>query len=967
VKLDNYENKIEYGLSPDGLFFYVISSYYEKGFPEGKILKIYSVKTSEVVYEKIYLGQKLYDNNFFNAYWDISSNKLFFLYCGICNIIDFKTGISNNYSNMEMLFINDSDNYCGNNAIGCFFEEEQNSLTVLDMGNFIEVSEPMSYPAQPIKICFSENQSNLLVLYSNNDIVSWNYINGKKNCVLKGKDSHINSISWAVDCKRLLISTPENMIIAYLNDVKLKSLNNNANNSIHNLFNHTQDEIIDICWTTEEWPYVNKWNIISGNYSSIWSSFYGREAKYSPNGKMIMSIAADNIKIVDAISYEILYSINAIQDGMERVPSDFPYHRDYIFSANWNNYSDRIITTSADNTARIWSLSSNEFEKKINHDDYVVDAKWSPNSNLVATVSKGSIFLWDSEKYNFFNEIKMNDSSRVNRIDWSPDSKFIVCGNDNGSIKVIDVYNGSMFSMQHSFSQSNINNILWSNNSEMLVSNDHKTICFWNSYKGKLLSNLKVFDNGEYIFFTEDKYYSTTKNTTSLIYWIVDNTKIYSFEQFDLKYNRPDIVLERLGYADSTLIEAYHKAYLKRLKKMGFTEEQLSGEFHIPESAIENFEYMPVIDEKNIDLDLNFNDSKYKLERYNIWINDVAVFGTYGKSLRDLQTQSHTITEKIELSEGRNKIQVSCLNEKGAESYKETVEITYTPKTPEKHDLYFVAVSVSEYEDAQFNLKYAVKDGRDMVNLFAANKQNEYAHVYIDTLFNEMATTENLIGVKQRLLNSYVNDEVILYVSGHGLLDDNLDFYFASHNIDFSNPAVNGISYDTLEGLLDGIPARKKLLLMDACHSGEVDKDDTHQEADSMVLLANGQKSGLKTYSYKGAVMKHSSDPNKIGLQNSFDLMQELFANLNRGSGAVVISAAAGVGYALEGEQWNNGVFTYTILDGLANGYADSNGDKQVSVTELREYVINQVDRLTNGRQKPTSRQENLEFEWRVW
>ena len=154
---------------------------------------------------------------------------------------------------------------------------------------------------------------------------------------------------------------------------------------------------------------------------------------------------------------------------------------------------------------------------------------------------------------------------------------------------------------------------------------------------------------------------------------------------------------------------------------------------------------------------------------------------------------------------------------------------------------------------------------------------------------------------------------------------------------------------------------------MDACHSGEVDKEDTQQEPDNNVLLADGKKSGLTTYSYKGAVMKHSSDPNKVGLQNSFDLMQELFANLNRGSGAVVISAAAGVGYALEGEQWNNGVFTYALLDGLYNQRADANGDKQVSLSELRTYVISEVDRLTNGRQRPTCRQENLEFEWRVW
>ncbi|MBP7077183.1 MAG: caspase family protein [Bacteroidales bacterium] len=376
---------------------------------------------------------------------------------------------------------------------------------------------------------------------------------------------------------------------------------------------------------------------------------------------------------------------------------------------------------------------------------------------------------------------------------------------------------------------------------------------------------------------------------------------------------------------------------------------------------------MPVIDEKDIEIDLNFNDSKYKLDRYNIWINDVPVFGMTGKSLRNENTDTYKTKEHIVLNEGRNKIQVSCLNEKGAESYKETVEITYTPKTSEKHDLYFVAVSVSEYEDAQFNLKYAVKDGRDMVKLFSENRKGDFANIFIDTLFNSAATTDNLIAVRQKLMNSNVDDEVILYVSGHGLLDDNLDFYFASHNVDFSNPAIKGISYDLLEGLLDGIPARKKLLLMDACHSGEVDKEDTQQEADNNVLLADGKKSGLKTYSYKGAVMKHSSDPNKVGLQNSFDLMQELFANLNRGSGAVVISAAAGVGYALEGEQWNNGVFTYALLDGLYNRRADANGDKQVSLSELRSYVIGEVDRLTNGRQRPTCRQENLEFDWRVW
>lgn len=105
----------------------------------------------------------------------------------------------------------------------------------------------------------------------------------------------------------------------------------------------------------------------------------------------------------------------------------------------------------------------------------------------------------------------------------------------------------------------------------------------------------------------------------------------------------------------------------------------------------------------------------------------------------------------------------------------------------------------------------------------------------------------------------------------------------------------------------------------------------------------------------------------KVGMQNSFQLMQELFSDLSRGNGAVVISAAGGMEYAYESERWNNGVFTYSILRGLVEGLADGDDDEIITVSELKEYVLGEVEALTNGLQKPTSRQENLEFDFRVW
>jgi len=95
--------------------------------------------------------------------------------------------------------------------------------------------------------------------------------------------------------------------------------------------------------------------------------------------------------------------------------------------------------------------------------------------------------------------------------------------------------------------------------------------------------------------------------------------------------------------------------------------------------------------------------------------------------------------------------------------------------------------------------------------------------------------------------------------------------------------------------------------------------------------------------------------------------MQKLFANLSRGSGAVAISAASGVEYAYEDQQWQNGVFTYCVLEGLKTRHADLNKDGEIRVSELKDYVTEKVQKLTQGRQTPTSRRENLEFDFRVF
>ena len=94
--------------------------------------------------------------------------------------------------------------------------------------------------------------------------------------------------------------------------------------------------------------------------------------------------------------------------------------------------------------------------------------------------------------------------------------------------------------------------------------------------------------------------------------------------------------------------------------------------------------------------------------------------------------------------------------------------------------------------------------------------------------------------------------------------------------------------------------------------------------------------------------------------------MQDLFANLNNGNGTTVLSAAGGREYALESDQWKNGVFTYSLLKALKNSATDENANKKISVKELKKAVFTSVKSLTGGRQKPTSRVELLD-DWDIW
>jgi uncharacterized caspase-like protein len=131
--------------------------------------------------------------------------------------------------------------------------------------------------------------------------------------------------------------------------------------------------------------------------------------------------------------------------------------------------------------------------------------------------------------------------------------------------------------------------------------------------------------------------------------------------------------------------------------------------------------------------------------------------------------------------------------------------------------------------------------------------------------------------------------------------------------------------------------------------------------------LADAQSTTYGEITFRSAGAGVITKSNNLGLKNTSELTKELFTDLRRGTGATVVSSAGGGEYAMESGEWKNGLFTYSLINGIQSKKADLDKDGKIMLSELQKYVQTQVVELSGGKQQPTSRIENIAMDFRVW
>ncbi len=156
------------------------------------------------------------------------------------------------------------------------------------------------------------------------------------------------------------------------------------------------------------------------------------------------------------------------------------------------------------------------------------------------------------------------------------------------------------------------------------------------------------------------------------------------------------------------------------------------------------------------------------------------------------------------------------------------------------------------------------------------------------------------------------DDLLLLYFTGHGVRDDQGQLYLAVNDTKHNRLRATAIGAAYVTGEMDRSRSRRRVLILDCCHSGS---------------FAQGSK-GVTGES--------------VGIKAAFEGI---------GYGRVVLTATDATQYAWEGDQVigeaQNSVFTHYLLNGLRTGEADTDADGSITLDELYDYVYDKVVSVT--------------------
>ncbi|MBC7872907.1 MAG: caspase family protein, partial [Ferruginibacter sp.] len=561
-------------------------------------------------------------------------------------------------------------------------------------------------------------------------------------------------------------------------------------------------------------PFKNKvakvWDLNTGR---LLQTLTGHESAvtysaYSHNGKIIVTGSQDNtIKLWNAQSGALLHTL----DG----------HTGAIFYACFSDDDKYVASASYDGTSKIFEVSTGKLVSTLTgHQSLVMDVAFSRDNKYMITCSRDkTAAYWEmiSGKKLFSMNGHTDD---VLTCRFSNDEQTVITTSSDGSLKEWVVPGGRIIKTI-AFTGGYGTYSIYRN--KLILCNEDRINLY--SYPGlKKDYSLLPLDSSNYLVLDSSGRYDGTEPARKLLYFTC-GTEIINLEQAKDQLWVPNLA-ERITHG-----EIINAKTLEELNICGLTPE-------VKDVSSQPGEYL-----------FKITPRRGGLGETILLVNGIEVKRYKAEQLKKNAGIFELVIKKEELSNffaaGKdNPVTVRAYTADNTISSRGVIiRENKTDKITTPPNLYAVMVGVSDYKGDELDLKYAAKDATDISSAVAAaagkllnTDGKQHVFMYNLTTAKEHYLLPEKKSIKETLVaigkKATANDILLLFFAGHGVMEGKeKQFYFLTSDASKMSAAdaiaAVGISTAELTEWMkpQNIKAQKRILIFDACNSGQAIKD----------------------------------------------------------------------------------------------------------------------------------------------
>jgi WD40 repeat protein len=602
----------------------------------------------------------------------------------------------------------------------------------------------------------------------------------------------------------------------------------------------------------------------------------------SPDGNWIASGSADEtIKIWESATGRELRTL--------------PGHKGQVLAVSFSPDGRSVASGGLDGTVRIWNADTGVLAQTLkDHEGEVKTVAFTKDGRLASGSKDNRIDLWDVVTGRVVKKL-VGHTSEVYALAFSPDDNWLASGSEDGSTRLWDAKTGdvaaTLISLRESAESPETN---W-----LVVSPDglfDGSPAAWNQILWRFNQSTSDVLPVE-VFFNE--FFSP-----GLLGEILAKNKPLAPKNISRRDRRQPSV--KLMPADAKVSDGGSVA-TRDLTVRIRVEEAPPDKDHATGSGAR-------------DVRLFRNGSLVKIWR-----------GERGGT---------TLETTIKIVAGPNQLTAYAFNRDDIKSADSALTLNGAESLKRPATAFILAVGINKYDNADYNLKYAVPDANAFSEVVGReqNVLGRFNRIEIIPLLDSQATKANILYVLHRLAGiegparpapppqlpqlkaAEPEDTVVIYFAGHGEAYKKR-FYMLPHDLGYAGPKrdpsnedlenirAHSISDKDLEVAFEEVNAGQILFVLDACHSGQA----------------------------------LEAEEKRRGPMNSKGLAQLAYEK-----GMYVLAAAQGDQAAWEAHALLHGLLTYALIEeGLKQGRADrAPNDEHILLQEWLDYAIERVPQL---------------------